>query len=48
VDFLDFLAREDALPGFELSMNAEVTSLVERDGRICGVKVKIKRSSRIS
>jgi len=40
-DFLDFLAREARrYPGFELSMNAEVTSLVERDGRICGVKVK--------
>jgi len=40
-DFLDFLAREARrYPGFELSMNAEVTSLVERDGRICGVKLK--------
>ena len=40
-DFLDFLAREARrYPGFELSMNAEVTSLVERDGRICGVKLE--------
>jgi len=40
-DFLDFLAREARrYPGFELSMNAEVTSLVERDGRIRGVKLK--------
>jgi 2-polyprenyl-6-methoxyphenol hydroxylase-like FAD-dependent oxidoreductase len=40
-DFLAFLAREAARsPHFELRMNAEVTSLIERDGRIAGVRVK--------
>jgi 2-polyprenyl-6-methoxyphenol hydroxylase-like FAD-dependent oxidoreductase len=37
-DFLNFLAREAAhYPAFELRMNTEVTSLVERDGRVVGV-----------
>jgi 2-polyprenyl-6-methoxyphenol hydroxylase-like FAD-dependent oxidoreductase len=40
-DFLAFLAREAARsPHFELRMNAEVTSLIERDGRIAGVRAK--------
>jgi 2-polyprenyl-6-methoxyphenol hydroxylase-like FAD-dependent oxidoreductase len=40
-DFLAFLAREAARSAhFELRMNAEVTSLIERDGRIAGVRVK--------
>lgn len=37
-DFLNFLAREAArYPAFGLEMNTEVTSLIERDGRIAGV-----------
>jgi 2-polyprenyl-6-methoxyphenol hydroxylase-like FAD-dependent oxidoreductase len=37
-DFLNFLAREARrYPAFELRMNAEVTTLRERDGRIVGV-----------
>jgi len=37
-DFLNFLAREAArYPAFGLQMNTEVTSLIERDGRIAGV-----------
>jgi len=40
-DFLAFLAREAARsPHFELRMDAEVISLIERDGRIAGVRVK--------
>jgi 2-polyprenyl-6-methoxyphenol hydroxylase-like FAD-dependent oxidoreductase len=40
-DFLAFLAREAGRSAhFELRMNAEVTSLIERDGRIAGVRVK--------
>src|SRR5947208_6858580 len=40
-DFLAFLAREAARsPHFELRMNAEVMSLIERDGRIAGVRAK--------
>jgi 2-polyprenyl-6-methoxyphenol hydroxylase-like FAD-dependent oxidoreductase len=39
-DFLDFLAREARrYAGFELRMNAEVTGLIEREGRIAGVKL---------
>jgi 2-polyprenyl-6-methoxyphenol hydroxylase-like FAD-dependent oxidoreductase len=38
-DFLAFLAKEAARSGhFELRMNAEVTSLIERGGRIAGVR----------
>lgn len=37
-DFLDFLARHAArYPQFSLRMNAAVTSLIERDGRVLGV-----------
>jgi 2-polyprenyl-6-methoxyphenol hydroxylase-like FAD-dependent oxidoreductase len=40
-DFLAFLAKEAARsPHFDLRMNAEVISLIERDGRIAGVRVK--------
>jgi 2-polyprenyl-6-methoxyphenol hydroxylase-like FAD-dependent oxidoreductase len=39
-DFLSFLAKKGArYPGFRLRMNAEVTDLVEREGRITGVRV---------
>jgi 2-polyprenyl-6-methoxyphenol hydroxylase-like FAD-dependent oxidoreductase len=39
-DFLAFLAKEAArFPGFELRMNAEVTSLIERNDQIAGVRV---------
>jgi len=39
-DFLDFLAGEARrYPGFELRMNAEVTSLIERNDQIAGVRV---------
>jgi 2-polyprenyl-6-methoxyphenol hydroxylase-like FAD-dependent oxidoreductase len=42
-DFLNFLAREAArYPQFRLEMNAEVTGLVERDGRIAGVQLSEK------
>jgi 2-polyprenyl-6-methoxyphenol hydroxylase-like FAD-dependent oxidoreductase len=37
-DFLDFLARQARRhPQFSLHMSSEVTSLIERDGRIAGV-----------
>jgi len=40
-DFLDFLAREaKRFPGFRLRMNAEVTGLVERDGRVAGLRLR--------
>ena len=39
-DFLDFLAqRGRAYPGFRLMMNAEVTGLIEADGRVTGARV---------
>jgi 2-polyprenyl-6-methoxyphenol hydroxylase-like FAD-dependent oxidoreductase len=39
-DFLNFLASKGArYAGFRLRMNAEVTGLVEREGRITGVQV---------
>jgi 2-polyprenyl-6-methoxyphenol hydroxylase-like FAD-dependent oxidoreductase len=39
-DFLDFLAKEGAkLPAFHLQMNAEVTGLIEQDGRVAGVTI---------
>src|ERR1700719_3343142 len=39
-DFLNFLAQKGArYPGFRLRMNAEVTGLIQRDGRITGVHV---------
>ena len=39
-DFLNFLAREAArYPTFHLEMDAEVGGLLERDGRIAGVRV---------
>ncbi|HWI10614.1 MAG TPA: FAD-dependent oxidoreductase, partial [Burkholderiaceae bacterium] len=38
-DFLDFLASEARrYPTFRLMMNAEATSLVERDGRVVGLR----------
>jgi 2-polyprenyl-6-methoxyphenol hydroxylase-like FAD-dependent oxidoreductase len=37
-DFLDFLAREARrYPAFHLEMNAEASSLIERDGRVAGM-----------
>jgi 2-polyprenyl-6-methoxyphenol hydroxylase-like FAD-dependent oxidoreductase len=40
-DFLDFLSKEGAkLSAFRLEMNADVTGLLERDGRVTGVAVK--------
>ena len=40
-DFLDYLAREaSAYPTFALRMECEVTDLVERDGRVAGVRAK--------
>jgi 2-polyprenyl-6-methoxyphenol hydroxylase-like FAD-dependent oxidoreductase len=42
-DFLNFLAEKGArYPGFRLRMNAEVTGLAERDGRIAGVHVNTR------
>jgi 2-polyprenyl-6-methoxyphenol hydroxylase-like FAD-dependent oxidoreductase len=42
-DFLSFLAKKGArYPGFRLRMNAEVTGLVEREGRITGVRVNTR------
>jgi 2-polyprenyl-6-methoxyphenol hydroxylase-like FAD-dependent oxidoreductase len=42
-DFLNFLAQKAArYPGFRLRMNAEVTGLAERDGRIAGVHVNAR------
>jgi 2-polyprenyl-6-methoxyphenol hydroxylase-like FAD-dependent oxidoreductase len=39
-DFLNFLAKQGArYPRFALRMNAEVTGLIERDGRIAGVRL---------
>jgi 2-polyprenyl-6-methoxyphenol hydroxylase-like FAD-dependent oxidoreductase len=39
-DFLNFLAAEARrYPGFELRMNAEVTSLIERDGHVSGLNM---------
>ena len=38
-DFLNFLATQAArYPTFRLRMNAEVTGLIEQDGRICGLR----------
>jgi 2-polyprenyl-6-methoxyphenol hydroxylase-like FAD-dependent oxidoreductase len=38
-DFLDFLARQGArYPGFRLAMQTEVSGLVEKEGRIVGVR----------
>ncbi len=40
-DFLDFLAEHARrYPTFHLRMNAEVTGLIEENGRVAGVKVK--------
>src|SRR5438105_1251033 len=42
-DFLNFLAAKGAhYPGFRLRKNAEVTGLVERGGRINGVRVNTR------
>jgi 2-polyprenyl-6-methoxyphenol hydroxylase-like FAD-dependent oxidoreductase len=39
-DFLDFLARRGrAYPGFRLLMNADLTDLIEDDGRVRGARV---------
>ena len=39
-DFLNFLATQAArYPTFRLRMNAEVTGLIEQDGRICGLRI---------
>jgi 2-polyprenyl-6-methoxyphenol hydroxylase-like FAD-dependent oxidoreductase len=38
-DFLDFIAEQARrYPGFHLLMNAEVTGLIEEEGRVAGVK----------
>jgi 2-polyprenyl-6-methoxyphenol hydroxylase-like FAD-dependent oxidoreductase len=40
-DFLNFLAREAArYPGFDLSMRAEATDLIEESGRIAGLRAQ--------
>ncbi|MBC8037134.1 MAG: FAD-dependent oxidoreductase [Rhizobiales bacterium] len=40
-DFLDFLADQGrGYPGFHLHMRSEVSGLIEKDGRIAGVKVE--------
>src|ERR1700681_1595126 len=45
-DFLSFLAKKGArYPGFRLRMNAEVTGLVERDGRITGGHVNSREGN---
>jgi 2-polyprenyl-6-methoxyphenol hydroxylase-like FAD-dependent oxidoreductase len=42
-DFLNFLAEKGArYPGFRLRMNAEVTELVEHEGRITGVRANTR------
>src|SRR5688572_12735303 len=39
-DFLNFLAQQGArYPAFRLRMNAEVTGLIERQGRVAGVRL---------
>jgi 2-polyprenyl-6-methoxyphenol hydroxylase-like FAD-dependent oxidoreductase len=39
-DFLNFLAKQAArYPKFRLRMKAEATGLIERDGRVCGVRI---------
>jgi 2-polyprenyl-6-methoxyphenol hydroxylase-like FAD-dependent oxidoreductase len=46
-EFLDFLRDEaEAFPGFALSMEAEVTGLLEDDGRIAGVRLMDGRALR--
>ena len=46
-DFLDFLASEGArLPAFRLERNAEVVGLLESDGRVTGVTVKMPSGDR--
>jgi 2-polyprenyl-6-methoxyphenol hydroxylase-like FAD-dependent oxidoreductase len=43
-DFLDFLARRASrYPTFSLKMNAEVTGLIEEDGRVVGVTATTPR-----
>src|SRR6185295_1006784 len=38
-DFLDFLADHAALcPGFRLEMQAEVTGLIEENGKVVGIR----------
>jgi 2-polyprenyl-6-methoxyphenol hydroxylase-like FAD-dependent oxidoreductase len=40
-DFLNFLAKQGArYPTFDLRMSAEVTALIEQDGRVVGVRAK--------
>jgi 2-polyprenyl-6-methoxyphenol hydroxylase-like FAD-dependent oxidoreductase len=42
-DFLSFLTKKGArYSGFRLRMNAEVTGLVEHDGRVTGVRVNTR------
>ena len=39
-DFLNFLAKQGArYPKFRLRMNAEATGLIEREGRVCGIRI---------
>jgi len=46
-DFLDFLAAEgQALPQFKLEMQAEVVGVVERDGRIAGLRLATPNGER--
>jgi 2-polyprenyl-6-methoxyphenol hydroxylase-like FAD-dependent oxidoreductase len=45
-DFLDFLAEQGKrLPHFHLSMEAEVTGLIEEDGRIAGVRAQTRQGA---
>lgn len=40
-DFLNFLARKGAqYPGFHLEMQTEVTDLLQKDGRVTGIRVR--------
>ena len=40
-DFLDFLANQGRrFPGFQLKMESEVTGIIEKDGRVIGLKAK--------
>ena len=44
-DFLDFLAREAArYPQFQLRMNAEVTGLIESEGRVAGLRLSDEKA----
>jgi len=45
-DFLDFLAEQGRhYPSFRLAMRAEVTELIEQDGRVAGVRARTPSGS---